>query len=130
MDRKTPVLIYDAQCPVCSGTIKWIEKNEIPGSFEMVPCQSESMSARFPGVPMDNCMKALHLVLPGGNVLVGEEALPEILARTGRFRMAALLFRLPGAALISRILYRWFADRRYRIAGILSHAMGNRKKPG
>ncbi len=125
---KTPVLIYDAACPVCSGTIKWIERNEIPGSFEMLPCEAERVSVRFPNLPEEDCMKAMHLVLPDGSVLVGEQALPEIIARTRRFRPASLLFKLPGASFISHILYRWFADHRYRIAGFLFHSGRSRNE--
>ncbi len=70
-------------------------------------------------------MKAMHLVLPDGTVVVGEQAPPEILRRLRHFRSAALLFKLPGSGIVSRVIYRWFADRRYRIASILSHFMKN-----
>lgn len=73
-------------------------------------------------------MKAMHLVLPDGKVLVGEQALPEIVTRLRRYRFAAVVFKLPGAATLSRIAYRWFADRRYRIAAILSHLTGSQKR--
>jgi predicted DCC family thiol-disulfide oxidoreductase YuxK len=58
----------------------------------------------------------MHLVLPDGTVLAGEKALPEIARRTRRFRRVAALFRIPGAGILSRFLYRAFADRRHRIA--------------
>jgi predicted DCC family thiol-disulfide oxidoreductase YuxK len=60
-------------------------------------------------------MKAMHLVLPDGTVLSGEKALPEIFKRLRRYRPAAVFFKLPGANILSRVFYRWFADRRYRI---------------
>jgi hypothetical protein len=43
--------------------------------------------------------------------------------RLRRYRIVALLFKLPGAGVLCRIAYRWFAGRRYRIAAILSHVM-------
>jgi len=122
------VLIYDGKCPVCSGTVKWIRENQVRGSFEMVPCQSEQRRSFHPVVNRADCMKAMHLVLPDGAVLVGEQALPHILARVKGYRFAVPLFKLPGAAALSRIAYRWFADHRYRIAAILSHLAGNRKR--
>jgi len=121
-------LIYDGTCPVCSGTVKWIRENEIGGSFEMTPCQSEQRRMLHPRINRAECMNAMHLVLPDGTVLAGERALPHILERMRGYRYAVLLFRLPGAAAVSRIAYRWFADRRYRIAAILSHLAGNRKR--
>lgn len=119
-------LIYDGTCPICKSTVSWIGKNETRESFEMVPCQSEALTSRFPGVEQSACMNAMHLVLPDGRVLVGERALPEIVNRLKRYHAASKLFKLPGAKTLSRIAYRWFADRRYRIAAILAHLTGRR----
>jgi predicted DCC family thiol-disulfide oxidoreductase YuxK len=114
-------LIFDGTCPICAGTVKWIHENESEGSFEMLACQSENMSERFPGIKRDECMRAMQLVLPDGTVLAGEKALPEIFARLKAYRIFAPLFRMPGAGVLSRAAYRWFADRRYRIAAFLTH---------
>ncbi len=125
---KRATLIFDGSCPICSGTVKWISENEREGAFEMLPCQSDALTSRFPQVERAACMRAMHLVLPEGKVFAGEQALPEIFTRLKRYRFASLLFKLPGAAMLSRIAYRWFADRRYRIAAILSHLAGGSKK--
>ena len=114
--KKKAALIYDGSCPICSSTVAWIEENEKEGSFELLPCQSEALAWRFPSVGRDACMRAMHLVLPDGTVLAGEKALPEIFKRLRRYRVAAVLFKLPGTETLGRVFYRWFADRRYRIA--------------
>ncbi len=120
------VIIYDGACPVCSGAVKWIGENEIENSFEMLTCQSNNLAKDFPHLHRSECMKAMQLVLPNGTIIAGEQALPEILKRLRRYRFAALLFKLPGAGRASRIVYRWFADRRYRIASLMSHITKNR----
>lgn len=117
-EKRRATLIYDGSCPICSGTAAWIGKNEQEGAFEMVPCQSDSLGERYPEVDFTECMRAMHLVLPDGRVLVGEQALPEIFMRLRRYHAAAPVFKLPGAGTLSRILYRWFALRRYSIARI------------
>ena len=119
------VLIYDGTCPVCSGTVKWIRANEIGDSFEMLPCQSDLLGERFAHIRRSECMQAMHLVLPDGTVVAGERALPEVLKRLKRYRFASLLFKIPGASVLSRFVYRWFARRRYRIASFLSHLTKN-----
>jgi predicted DCC family thiol-disulfide oxidoreductase YuxK len=113
-------LIYDSACPVCAGSIAWIRENEAEGAFEMVPCRSEARATRFPSISGDACMRAMQLVLPGGEVLSGDEALPEVLARLRRYRSMGALFRVPGSRLLSRAGYRWFARHRYAIAHLLS----------
>ncbi|HEX9204671.1 MAG TPA: DUF393 domain-containing protein [Candidatus Deferrimicrobiaceae bacterium] len=110
------VLIYDADCPVCRGAVDWVRRNAPdPGAFEYLPCLSVEARSRFPAVSESDCMRAVHLVLPDGAVLAGEKAVPEILRRLPRWRRAASLFSLPGAAFLSRVLYRWIASRRHRL---------------
>jgi predicted DCC family thiol-disulfide oxidoreductase YuxK len=110
-------LIYDAECPVCRAAADWVRRNALdPDTFEYLPCRSAETRSRFPAIAEAACLQAMHLVLPGGTILAGEKALPEILRRTRRYRRAAALFRLPGAGILSRFLYRAFARRRHRIS--------------
>jgi len=114
-----PVLIYDGDCPVCRSAVDRIRGNSAPDAFEFFSCHSKDLSRRFPQVPKSACLEAMHLILPGGTVLAGEQAAPEILSRLRRWRWAAVLFRLPGAQILSRIFYRWFAGRRHRLSRLL-----------
>jgi predicted DCC family thiol-disulfide oxidoreductase YuxK len=88
-------------------------------SFEMIACQSAEVKKRFPFVAQAVCMQAMQLILPDGEVLSGEKALPEIVKRLKRFSPAAAIFDLPGSEILSRSFYRWFADNRYHIANVL-----------
>jgi predicted DCC family thiol-disulfide oxidoreductase YuxK len=112
------VLIYDGSCPICRNTVAWIKKHERKDAFEMLPCRSEDRKKRYPFIEEPVCMQAMQLVLPGGTVLAGEKAMPEIFKRLKRYRAAAGLFKLPGSNTVARAFYRWFADRRYIIAKI------------
>ncbi len=113
------VLIYDGGCPICSNTVVWIKDHERKDAFEMLPCQSEVRKKRFPFMEEATCMQAMQLVLPNGTVLAGEKALPEIVKRLKRYHAAAALFSVPGSNAVARVFYRWFAERRYRIANLL-----------
>ena len=115
-------LIYEGECAVCRGAAEWVRRNAAPGTFEFFSCHSEELPRRFPAVERAACLQAMHLVLPDGTILIGEKAVPEILSRlkSRRHRWAATLFRLPGAGILSRAFYRWFAGHRYRISRFLS----------
>jgi predicted DCC family thiol-disulfide oxidoreductase YuxK len=120
MNAPTAVLIFDADCPVCRAAADWVRRNAaVPDAFEYLPCRSGETRARFTAIAEAACLQAMHLVLPDGAILTGEQALPEILRRTRRYRWAVVLFRLPGAGPLSRFLYRAFARRRHRIARLL-----------
>ena len=117
MDSCPAALIYDADCPVCRAAADWVRRNAlVPDTFEYLPCRSAETRSRFPAIAEAACLQAMHLVPPDGTILVGEQALPGILRRTRRYRWAAILFRFPGAGILSRFLYRAFARRRHRIA--------------
>lgn len=125
MDRRinsrsgNAVLIYDGECPICSSAMGWIMDHEA-GSLEVLTCRSNEMKKRYPLITETDCMQAMQLVLPDGDVLAGEKALPEIIKRLHkRYRSAAALFKLPGSTIIARVFYRWFASRRYRLAKML-----------
>ncbi|MBI5906117.1 MAG: DUF393 domain-containing protein [Deltaproteobacteria bacterium] len=112
----TLALIYDGDCPVCRAAADWVRRNAgDPGDFEFHPCRSDATRARFPTVTEAECLRAMQLVLPDGTIFSGERAIPRILERTRRYRWAAVLFRLPGAGFLSRLLYRGIARRRRRI---------------
>jgi predicted DCC family thiol-disulfide oxidoreductase YuxK len=122
MDRTSkeqrPVLIYDEGCPICRKAAGWVEENLKGDALEMLPCQAEAVRDRFPFMKETVCMKAMQLILPDGRVLPGEKALPEIINKLRRYRWVASVFRLPGSGILSHAFYRWFAERRYRIAQI------------
>ena len=116
MPSSVPVLIYDADCPVCRGSVEWVRRRApSPRAFEFLPCRSRETRERFPSVGEADCLRAVQLVLPGGTILAGEKAIPEILRRLPRWRLLAALFSLPGAPFLSRVLYRLFAAHRYKI---------------
>jgi len=111
------VLVYDADCPVCRAAADWVRRNAlVPDTFEYLPCRSAETRSRFPAIAEAACLQAMHLVLQDGTILVGEQALPELLRRTRRYRWAVVLFRLPGVGPLSRLLYGAFARRRHRIS--------------
>jgi len=117
MEARPAALIYDAECPVCRAAADWVRRNaSAPGTFVFLPCRAAETRSRFPALAEAACLRAMHLVLPDGTILAGERALPEVLRRTRRYRRAAVLFRLPGAGIVSRFLYRAFAEHRHRIS--------------
>ncbi|MGE5752975.1 MAG: thiol-disulfide oxidoreductase DCC family protein [Deltaproteobacteria bacterium] len=122
------VLIYDGECPVCVNAVEWIRARALPDAFEFLSCHSETLPSRFPAIGKEACLRAMHLVLPDGTVLAGEQAMPEILRRLRRYRWCASLFRLPGAGILSRVFYRWFAKRRHRAAGFFFPARKGRNR--
>ena len=113
------VLIYDGVCGVCGAAKGWIERRAAPGAFEFLTCQDPERVRRYPAISEADCMVAMQLVLPGGRVLAGDRAIPEILARLGHWRWLGLAFRIPGASRLAPPVYAWIARHRYRLSAAL-----------
>jgi ubiquinone biosynthesis monooxygenase Coq7 len=115
-----PVVIYDGTCGFCQGTVAWLSRRARPGQFEFLPCQAAERRARFPWMDERTCLEAIQLVLPESRVVTGASAVPEILRRLRGWRWLALALRVPGAGVISALVYRWIARHRYRLSCALT----------
>ncbi|HEY5765119.1 MAG TPA: DUF393 domain-containing protein [Candidatus Deferrimicrobiaceae bacterium] len=118
------ILIYDGECSVCRRAVEWIRSRALPESLEFLSLHSEELTRRFPSLDPAECRRAAHLVLPGGSVLAGERAAPEVFDRLPGYRWAAVCLRLPGARLLSGIAYRFLAGRRHAIAWLFDPGTG------
>ncbi len=114
------VLIYDGECPLCQGGMRWVKRHALPDQFEFVTCQSPERRARFSWMPEESCMEAIQLVLPDGEVLAGDAAISEILRRLRGWRWLARLFEIPGMRWLAPRLYQWVARHRYAMSCALS----------
>ncbi len=113
----TAVLIYDDECSLCCGCMRWLKLHAIGNdAFEFFPCQSKKRMSLFPGLNEKACLEELHLVLPDGQIFTGDKSLPEILIRLKNFRRLAVLFRIPVIRLFSYAVYRLIANNRYIIS--------------
>ncbi len=125
----TAVLIYDARCSLCRGCMKWIELHAIRGdAFEFISCQSEERKKRFPEITDEACRKSLQLALSGGQILVGEEALPEILMRLKGYWRLCVFFRIPILKTVLYAVYRWVSNNRFIISQTIEPLVGEREK--
>jgi predicted DCC family thiol-disulfide oxidoreductase YuxK len=113
------VLIYDGDCSMCRASALWLLRRALAGGaseLEILPCRSPARQKRFPDISETACMQAMQLVLPGGRVLSGADAVPEILVRIPRWKWVARLFDVPGVRPVARHVYRWIAQNRMRLS--------------
>jgi predicted DCC family thiol-disulfide oxidoreductase YuxK len=111
------VLIYDGECAMCRASALWLMRLALSrGELEILPCRSAPRRERFPHISDEVCMTAMQLVLPGGRILAGADAVPELLRRIRGLGWLATVFAFPGVRLLSRRLYVWIAKNRMRLS--------------
>jgi predicted DCC family thiol-disulfide oxidoreductase YuxK len=111
-----PIVIFDAECVFCSGTIRFIYRHDASGELRFAAMQSPSGRAllRRHGLPLAN--PESFYILTAGGVLSQSAALRFLAARlTWPFRFLVLATRIP-SPFVDR-LYALIARNRYRIAG-------------
>ncbi len=109
-------LIYDGECGFCRKWVDQIRKYDAAQKIKFLPCQSEERKQHFPQILEENCLKAMHVVLPDGQIFSGADAAPHVLAVLPRWQRCASLFKIPGVLLIARPVYRLIARNRHRLA--------------
>lgn len=91
------VLVYDGDCAGCRAAALWIMRCALgAGTLEVLPIDSGPRRRRFPALDEAAARRAMALVLPGGRVVSGREAVPALLARVPRWRWRLRLLGLPG----------------------------------
>lgn len=107
----TPTLVYDGECGICRQAVALLKRWDREQVLRFVPFQDEAAVSRF-GIALPALAAAMHLMLPGGRVYSGADAVPELLRLFPGKRWLAPLFRIPGVLPVARMIYSWIAQRR------------------
>jgi predicted DCC family thiol-disulfide oxidoreductase YuxK len=103
-------MVFDGDCGFCRFWIgRW---RSISGErLDYAPYQE--VAPRFPEVPVEEFRRAVQLVLPGGEVFGGAEAVVRALGEVpGHGHWLAMSRRLPGFAFATDVAYRLIASHR------------------
>jgi len=111
-ETKSPTLIYDGECGICQQAVALLKRWDREHVLHFVPFQDEAAVARF-GIALPALAAAMHLIVPGGRVYPGADAIPELLRLFPGKRWLSPLFRIPGVLPLARRIYAWIAMRRH-----------------
>lgn len=112
-----PVVLYDGHCRFCSAQMENLQRLARADAIDPVDFQQPEVLTRFEGLTYEECMEAMHLVMPDGRIFRGMEAAARAVMTRPLLGLIAWLYYLPGLRQLLDATYRWVAARRYRIAG-------------
>lgn len=121
------LLIYDDECPFCCAARDWVMARIREATITPVPCKSDMRKELVPNISETDCLEAMHLVLADGSVYAGDAAIERLLPllRPG-WSWLRFFFRIPGARLVTPMLYRYIARHRYALAGFFRNAQNDK----
>jgi glyoxylase-like metal-dependent hydrolase (beta-lactamase superfamily II)/predicted DCC family thiol-disulfide oxidoreductase YuxK len=67
-------VLYDGQCEVCQSCVSWLKTLERENKTICLPISTEVLAAVDSRLQMDECLRQLHVVTPGGEIRVGWDA--------------------------------------------------------
>ncbi len=112
------VIVYDGECNFCLWSVRRVQRLDRRNQFEYLPRQSEGVEARFPQLAESDFNTGLRLVLDGGEIRVGADAVYEIYRCMPPFHLAAWLYRVPVLHHFFRACYTLIARNRHRFGRV------------
>jgi predicted DCC family thiol-disulfide oxidoreductase YuxK len=120
-----PLILFDGDCVLCSGSARFILRHDRAGRFRLAPVQSPLGQALLVHYEVDPADPSTMLLIEAGEARRRSDAVLRIAAGLPAPISAASLLRLlPGGW--RDAVYLWVARRRRRLAGPTWCAMPDR----
>ena len=111
-----PVIVFDAQCVLCSANAQFVLKHDRRDHFRLASMQGEVGAALFRRFGIDPADPETIILVDGDSVQLNSDAILAIYAGLGwPWRAAAALRLVP--RFLRDPVYRWVARNRYRLFG-------------
>lgn len=113
-------VVYDGACALCTSSAVGLGRRFGPDRVVLLDLQAPGAMASHPslrGVTREAAMERMHVVLPGGRVVAGAEAVARIAAAARWVGWIAFAYYVPGVRQLAEALYRVVARNRYRLFG-------------
>lgn len=116
MNVARPIIVFDAECLLCSANAQFVLDHDRRGHFLLASMQGEAGSALYRRFGIDPTDPDTLIVVEGDRVRRDSDAILAIWAGLGWPWRAATAFRLVPRGLRD-FVYRWIARNRYRLFG-------------
>ena len=111
-----PVIVFDAQCVLCSANARFILKHDRRGRFRLASMQGQAGAALYRRFGIDPANPETLMLVDGDRALRNSDAVLAIYAGLGWPWRLAGIARVVPRRLRDR-LYLWVARHRYRLFG-------------
>ena len=109
-------VLYDGQCEICQSCVSWVKTLDRENKTVCLPISDEVLPTVDARLNLDDCLRQLHVVTPGGEIHVGWDAvacLALLLPSTWLIGILGQRFPFRNAG---RLLYGFVATNRYSLS--------------
>lgn len=114
--RNGSIVVFDAECVLCSGNARFILRHDRHGYFRLASMQGEVGKSLYRKFGIDPANPETLIVVTGESAIRDSDAVLAIWATLGWPWKALCAFSLIPRALRDPV-YRWVARNRYRLFG-------------
>jgi hydroxyacylglutathione hydrolase len=109
-------VLYDSQCEVCQTGASWLRVLDRQGLVDCVPLSGEAIARFDPRLDLEACLRELHVIDPGGSILVGWTAVARLAELFPATRIIGVLGSVWPFRALGNSLYRIVAHNRYAVS--------------
>lgn len=116
MNKKNKMIIvfYDGKCGLCLKEINYYKKIAPIGIFDWQDITQCADELKKEGISLAEGLKLLHVKDHNGKIHIGVEAFILIWKQLARWRILATFISLPVIKQIAKLIYRAFANWRFK----------------
>jgi predicted DCC family thiol-disulfide oxidoreductase YuxK len=115
--RERLLLLYDADCNLCLGTVEKLRRVRTNAELVMVALQDAASNQLPAGIKPEELLAELHLMDGSGRLYRGAEAVFRIIRTIPGLAWLAPFYRVPGLGKMADAIYRLIARHRYLLFG-------------
>src|SRR6266481_10133273 len=67
-------VLYDGQCEICQSCVSWLKTLDRENKTVCLPISAEVLRTVDAWLNLDDCLRQLHVVTPGGEIYIGSDA--------------------------------------------------------
>jgi predicted DCC family thiol-disulfide oxidoreductase YuxK len=109
-----PTMLYDGDCGFCAH---WISEWQKITEDKVVYLPFQKTIGEYPQVTLEQCKKAVQLILPNGEIHSGAHAVFIAFSLVGKYRFLLWLYdHVPFFGRISEFFYQFIAEHRFLIS--------------
>ena len=107
-------VLYDGACNLCRASVARVRRMDTHSRIELLDLHDASVPVRFPQVNIEEALRLMQAVDPGGRVYSGADAWARIGLTLPGWNLIAWLLLVPGIHFVAQHFYGWIARNRYR----------------